>query len=91
MVAPEDGDFVAVDSFMVFFDKDAGDAIHLVTDDPSMTDEHGQKPGLRVVFSSNPKSGNYSPNNFNRLARFLRDHGKTAPAEVPLVLAIRGL
>lgn len=88
MVNPGKGDYVTIGSgpnaFVVFFDKDSGDAIHLITDSPEITDEHGEKPGLRTVVSSNPKSANYNPPNFNRLARLLRKYGKTAPEDVPL-------
>lgn len=83
-VTPGKGNFITVDGFVVFFDQSAGDTIHLITDNPAITDEHGLKPGLRVAFSSNPNSANYNPSNFNRLARLLAAHGKPAPAEVPL-------
>jgi hypothetical protein len=44
----------------------------LVTSDPRFTDEKGEKPGLRTVFSANPKSADYDPAQFNRIARAMR-------------------
>lgn len=57
------------------------DRIHLVLTDPRLVDSNGEKPGLRLVLSSNPKSADYSPANFNRSARLLRSLGMPAPAE----------
>lgn len=37
-----------------------------------------------VVFNANPRSADYNPANFNRLARFLRARGRPAPEEEPL-------
>jgi hypothetical protein len=59
-------------------------SIHLTCNDPRLTDENGQKPGFRTVFNANPRSADYSPANFNRLARYLRQQGKPAPAEAEL-------
>lgn len=59
-------------------------SIHLTCRDPRLTDEHGGKPVFRVVFNANPASADYHPRNFNRLARFLRQEGKSAPDEVPV-------
>jgi hypothetical protein len=67
----------------VFYDQADG-SLSLVTDDPRLTDENGQRPGFRVTFNGNAKSADYNPANFNRLARFLVANGKPAPAEVPL-------
>ncbi|WP_153395339.1 hypothetical protein [Ornithinicoccus halotolerans] len=67
----------------VWWDKNQN-AIHVTTNDSRFTDEHGEKPGLRVVFSANPKSADYNPSNFNRCARVLRDEGVDAPDEVPI-------
>ncbi|MFJ1758858.1 hypothetical protein ACIOD2_00995 [Amycolatopsis sp. NPDC088138] len=36
------------------------------------------------MFNANPRSADYSPANFNRLARYLRQQGKPAPAEAAL-------
>lgn len=57
------------------------DRIHLVLTDPRLVDSQGDKPGLRLVLSSNPKSADYSPANYNRSARLLRSLGMPAPAE----------
>lgn len=57
------------------------DRIHLVFADPRMHDGNGEKPGLRIVFSSNPKSADYSPANFNRCARLLREQDLPAPSQ----------
>jgi hypothetical protein len=58
--------------------------IHLTTGDPRFTDENGGRLGLRVVFSSNPRSADYNPGNFNRCARALADAGIAAPDLVPV-------
>jgi hypothetical protein len=71
-------------SFTLWFDQKAGDSIHLTSGDPRFLDENGERPGLRVVFSSNPNSADYNPGNFNRSARVLKEAGKAAPEEVPL-------
>jgi hypothetical protein len=60
------------------------DRVHLTTGDPRFTDEAGGRLGLQVVFSSNPKSADYNPGNFNRVARALADAGIPAPPEVPV-------
>lgn len=57
------------------------DRIHLILTDDRLVDSAGEKPGLRLVLSSNPKSADYSPANFNRCARLLRGKGMPAPAE----------
>ncbi|MGI5133173.1 hypothetical protein ACQEVB_40675 [Pseudonocardia sp. CA-107938] len=67
----------------IFYDQ-PDQSISLVTDDGRMTDENGQRPGFRVTFNANPKSADYNPANFNRLARLLRAEGRPAPAEVPV-------
>lgn len=56
------------------------DRIHLVLTDPRLVDSQGEKPGLRLVLSSNPRSADYSPANFNRCGRLLRSLGMPAPA-----------
>jgi hypothetical protein len=48
----------------------------------STRSDAGEKPGLRIVFSSKPKSADYNPGNFNRISRWLADNEKPAP---PLV------
>lgn len=59
-------------------------AIHVTCSNPALTDETGEKAGFRILFNANPRSADYSPANFNRLARYLRSQGKPAPDEVPL-------
>lgn len=78
--------YLEVGPFTLWFDQRDGTSIHLTTatDDPRLVDEEGKRPGLRVVFSSNPRSADYNPGNFNRCARALAAAGKPAPAEVPL-------
>jgi hypothetical protein len=69
------------------------ESIHLACGDPRLTDENGEKPGFHVRYNANPLSADYNPANFNRLGRYLRQQGKTAPAEVavhPRQLAQRG-
>lgn len=60
--------------------KEATNEIHLTINDEDLK-HSGTAPGLRVVFSPNPKSANYHPGNFNRCADVLRKHGKGAPSE----------
>jgi hypothetical protein len=55
------------------------DRVHLILSDARFTDAAGQKPGLRLVFSSNPRSADYAPSNFNRAIRLLRAAGRPAP------------
>jgi len=69
----------------IWWDQKNPDSIHLTSNDPAFTDEHGDKPGLRAVFSANPRSADYNPANFNRCARALAAAGKAAPAEVPVL------
>ncbi len=70
--------------FNIFWASSQPDRIHMATNDPSFTDEVGGKPGIRVVFSSNPRSVDYNPATFNRLARALKASGADAPEEVPV-------
>lgn len=71
-------------AFNIFWHPGQPDRIHMATNDPTFTDEQGAKPGIRVVFSSNPRSVDYNPATFNRLARALSAAGAAAPAEVPV-------
>jgi hypothetical protein len=73
---------VPVEGFDVWWNADQPNEIHLVTNSPNFTDADGKRPGLRVSFSCNPKSANYSPANFNRCARLLAAKGHPAPAIV---------
>jgi hypothetical protein len=51
--------------------------------DRRTTKPDGSKPGIWVSASSNPDSADYNPNNFNRLAGYLRDQSLPAPDPVP--------
>ena len=79
-----DGDYLVLDGLKVWWQARDPERIHLTTDRADIADENGEKAGLRIVFSSNPRSADYNPGNFNRIARWLRDHGKSAPDEVPM-------
>jgi hypothetical protein len=59
---------------------------HMIDGQPDrFTDEHGTKPGLHLIYDTNPGSADYNPAYFNRFGRKLREYGKVAPAEdVPL-------
>lgn len=70
--------------FNIFWQPSQPDRIHMATNDERFVDEDGGKPGIRVVFSSNPRSVDYNPSTFNRLARALAVAGAAAPAEVPI-------
>jgi len=66
----------------VWFD---GRVIHLVIVDPELTDENDERPNVRLRFNADSNSADYNPATFNRLARYLRAHGKPAPAtDAPL-------
>lgn len=81
LTVPTHGDYVTVGGINVWWQASDPDRIHYVTNDATFTDTNGEHPGIRVVFSSNPRSADYSPANFNRCARALRTEGKSAPAE----------
>lgn len=74
------GDYLKL-GFQAWWSDRTPEIIHLTCNEQGITDALGTKPGLRVEISSNPRSANYHPGNFNRLARWLREHGKTAPAD----------
>jgi hypothetical protein len=57
--------------------------IYLTFSSPELTDENGEHPGLWITFSSNRRSANYHPANFNRCVRYLTGKGLPAPAIVP--------
>jgi hypothetical protein len=64
--------------------EERDNAMHLGTSDPRFTsapEEGGEDggPGLRWKFSANPRSADYNPRYFNRVARALRAAGKRAP------------
>lgn len=70
--------------FNIFWSPAQPDRIHMATDDPAFVDEQGARPGIRVVVSSNPRSVDYNPGTFNRLARALRQAGADGPEDVPI-------
>lgn len=72
-------DYITVNGVNVWWQPSDPDRVHYATNDPTFTDTAGERPGIRVVFSSNPMSADYSPANFNRCARALRAAGKSAP------------
>ena len=74
----EKGDFVNITGARVWWVPGQPDEIHFTVDDPDFTHPN-TGPGMRVVFSSNPRSANYHPANFNRCAAVLRQYGKSAP------------
>ena len=59
------------------------DRIVIKTGDRRFTKPDGSRPGIWFSASSNPDSADYNPNNFNRLAGYLRDQGLPAPDPVP--------
>ena len=73
-----------LDGFYVWFHEDTPDRIRLATNNPDIVGGDDGKPGLQIVFSSNPRSADYHPANFNRLARWLAAHGEPAPEPVPV-------
>jgi hypothetical protein len=75
------GDYLA-EHPNIWWRADAPSEIHMTFVSGEMTDEAGGRPGLWITFSSNPRSANYHPANFNRCARWLAGKGKPAPAEV---------
>lgn len=77
------GDYLVLDGLNVWWNANDPDRIHLATNRDDIVDDDGEKPGLRIVVSSNPGSADYNPGNFNRLARWLDANGKAAPATVP--------
>lgn len=70
--------------FNIFWQPAQPDRIHMATNDPTFTDQDQLRPGIRVVFSSNPRSADYNPATFNRLARALASAGAAAPPEAPV-------
>lgn len=68
--------------FTLWWRENDPDRIHLTTNDPRFLDEHGSRPGIRIVVSSNPRSADYNPATFNRCSRALAAAGRPAPPEV---------
>lgn len=81
MATPSDaGDYVTLSDVTLWMAPDAPNEIHMTSNDSDL--KHPKTgPGMRVVFSANPKSANYHPANYNRAAAVLRKYGKSAPAE----------
>lgn len=79
MTATPAGDYLVLNGLNVWWNPSDPDRIHLATSQPDIVDDHGEKPGLRIVFSSNPNSADFNPGNFNRIARWLAANGKAAP------------
>lgn len=75
--------FVTEDGFHIWWTANQPHEIHMVSSDPIFNSADGKHPGLWTTYSSKPKSANFHPQNFNRLARALKDKGLPAPAEVP--------
>jgi hypothetical protein len=65
--------------FEVLWFPDQPDEIHLLTADATFTDSDGQRPGLWIAFSRNPKSANWHPAYWNRCVRALQDACQPAP------------
>lgn len=65
----------------IWWSEKQPDRMTLTINDPRITAADGTKPGLRVVFSANPKSADYSPSNYNRCRRLLKKIGAPHPAE----------
>ena len=76
------GDYLVLDGLNVWWNPKEPERIHLATNRPDIVDDNDEKPGLRIVFSSNSRSADYNPGNFNRIARWLRANGKPAPEPV---------
>ncbi len=80
--SPEGSNYVRVGDAKIWWQSSQPTEIHYILNDDDF--EHPETDtGLWVKFSSNPKSANYHPANFNRCARVLKKHGKPAPDEVP--------
>jgi hypothetical protein len=73
-----------LDGFYVWFHEDTPDRIRLATNNPDIVGDDGEKPGLQIVFSSNPRSADYHPANFNRMARWLELHHEPHPDAIPI-------
>ena len=73
-----------LDGFYVWFHGDTPDRIRLATNNPDIVGDDGEKPGLQIVFSSNPRSADYHPANFNRMARWLELHHEPHPDPIPV-------
>lgn len=75
------GDYITVGGINIWWQPAHPTRVHYVTNDSTFTDAQGSRPGIRIVFSDDPMSADYSPANFNRCSRALRAAGKPAPPE----------
>ena len=62
-----------------YWDPAEPERIHLWIKDARFTDANGDHIGIWNVYSTNPNSADFSPSNFNRVARALRAEGRPAP------------
>ena len=76
----EQGDYVTLTGVKIWWTPGQPDEIHLTADDPDLSHPN-TGPGMRVVFSTNKKSANYHPANFNRCRTILVKYGKSAPEQ----------
>ena len=74
----QQGDYVTLGGVNVWWTPEHPDEMHVTSDDPDLNHPNTE-PGMRVVFSANPRSANYHPANFNRCRQMLIQHGKSAP------------
>jgi len=63
-------------TFNVYLDPNDSGRMLLWSNDPQLTDAHGAKPGIKLCYSTDPDSADYSPANYNRLLRWLHRQGK---------------
>lgn len=66
-------------AFTLWWREGEPDRIMLNTGDPRFTDQDGMRPGLWITFSTNRRSADYDPKNYNRCVRFLRSQGAAVP------------
>jgi hypothetical protein len=72
-------EYITIDGFKAWWEE-RDNTIHMGTSDPRFTSEdEASGPGLRLKFSANPRSADYHPRYYNRIARALRAAGKRAP------------
>jgi hypothetical protein len=76
----QQGDYVDLGGAHVWWTSDSPDEIQVTSDDPDLH-HPSTGPGMRIVFSANPRSANYHPANFNRCRQVLLQYGKSAPPE----------
>jgi hypothetical protein len=77
------GSFTGADGVGLTVHVMESDRIVIKTGDRRFAKPDGSRPGIRFSASSNPDSAYYDPNNFNRLAGYLRGRGLPAPDPVP--------